>query len=158
MAKCNSYFSKLLPAYPHSYEWGVRRLLYQNYPVRSESMVAAVIHSFLMGAGLMTCCEQSESRGRSDALIDLKQHKLTIVFEYKYEQSASSEALDTKLNEALKQVKDRDYAHNAHSEPKLACFALVFCGEKSQRRLARVELADIITRPSPDSSSGRVSV
>ena len=56
------------------------------------------------------------------------------------------------------QVKDRDYAHNAHSEPKLARFALVFCGEKSQRRLARVELADIITRPSPDSSSGRVSV
>ena len=33
MAKGNSYFSKLLPAYPHSYEWGVRRLLYQpNLP------------------------------------------------------------------------------------------------------------------------------
>lgn len=145
--RIQAHFNELFAAFP-----------YQNYPVRSESMVAAVIHSFLMGAGLMTCCEQSESRGRSDALIDLKQHKLTIVFEYKYEQSASSEALDTKLNEALKQVKDRDYAHNAHSEPKLARFALVFCGEKSQRRLARVELADIITRPSPDSCSGRVSV
>ena len=57
-----------------------------------------------------------------------------------------TEALDAKLDEALKQVKDRDYAHNAHSEPKLARFGLVFCGEKSQRRLARVQLADIITR------------
>ena len=37
MKKGNSYFVKLTPAYPHSYEWGVRRLLYQGVSTNAVS-------------------------------------------------------------------------------------------------------------------------
>ena len=37
--KGNSYFVKLPPAFPHSYEWGVRRLLYQSPALNSNRVL-----------------------------------------------------------------------------------------------------------------------
>lgn len=119
---------------------------YEHYPVQGESMVVALIYFYLLGAGLQPRCEESESKGRPDAIIDLKEHGITIVFEYKYVEDSDPKILDAKLYEAEEQVKSRDYGHNIKSEKKIARFALVFCGAQSERKIARMSLVDLIEK------------
>lgn len=133
--KIQAYFNALFAALP-----------YEHYPVHSESMVAALINFNLRGAGLRPRCEVSESKGRADAEVDLKEHGLTVVFEYKYTDSADPQQQDVKLEEALAQLKDREYGHTADSLPRIARFGMVFCGAKDQRRILRLALADIVSK------------
>ena len=121
-------------------------LSYENCPISSEGMAATLINFNLRGAGLKPRCEVSESLGRADAEVDLKEQGLTLVFEFKYVDSAEPKVLDAKLNEALAQIKARDYGHTADSQPRIASFGLVFCGAKDQRRILRLALADMICR------------
>ena len=121
-------------------------LPYENYPVSSEGMAAALINFNLRGAGLKPRCEVSESLGRADLEVDLKEQELTLVFEFKYTVSAEPKVLDAKLSEALAQIKARDYGHTADSQPRIARFGLVFCGAKDQRRILRLALADIVSK------------
>ena len=53
---------------------------------------------------------------------------------------------DVKLEEALAQLKDREYGHTADSLPRIARFGMVFCGAKDQRRILRLALADIVSK------------
>lgn len=119
-------------------------LPYEHYPVQSESAVAALIYFYLLGAGLRPRCEESENKGRPDAIIDLKDQGISIVFEYKYVAEDDPKILDLKLNEAIEQVKSRDYGYNIKSEKQLARFALVFCGAQSERKIARLSLVDLL--------------
>ena len=48
--------------------------------------------------------------------------------------------------EALAQLKDREYGHTADSLPRIARFGMVFCGAKDQRRILRLALADIVSK------------
>ena len=82
--------------------------------------------------------------GRADCVFDVPQCHLTVVFEFKYEASFDQNKLDDKLAEALQQIKDRKYALNGNSEPRVARFGLVFCGEPGKRGFARVALADVL--------------
>ena len=120
-------------------------LPYENYPVSSEGMTAALINFNLRGAGLKPRCEVSESLGLADLEVDLKEQGLTLVFEFKYTDSAEPKVLDAKLNEALAQIKARDYGHTADSQPHIARFGMVFCGAKGQRRVLRLALAGMIS-------------
>lgn len=131
--RIKTYFNALFHALP-----------YEQYPINSEAMVAALIIAHLCGAGLAPRAEVSTSTGRADCIIDLPQKKLTIVFEYKYE--SDPDKLDERLEEALRQIKERRYGEAAGCQPVLARFALVFCGERTQRCFARVALLDV-SRP-----------
>ncbi len=55
----------------------------------------------------------------------LQKEGKSLVFEYKYEQSADPQKLDQKLLQAAWQIKSRNYGHNADSLPLIALFALV---------------------------------
>lgn len=134
-SKIQAYFNELFAAIP-----------YEQYPVHSESMVAALINFHLRGAGLSPRCEVSESTGRADAEIDFRDQELTLVFEYKYEQSADPKQLEAKLQEAIEQIKSRQYGLTADSEHRIVRFALVFCGDPSQRKIARLEQVDQVCR------------
>ena len=115
-----------------------------HYPIHNEATVQGYIFFHLRALGLKPRLEVMTTSGRADCVFDLPEYRLTIVFEFKYEASADDHKLDAKLDEALQQIKDRKYALNASSEPKVARFGLVFCGEPGKRGFVRVELADLV--------------
>ena len=115
-----------------------------HYPIHDEATVQGYIFFHLRALGLKPRLEVITSSGRADCVFDLHEYRLTIVFEFKFESSADAKKLDAKLKEALQQIKARKYALNASSEPTVARFGLVFCGEPGNRGFARVELADVV--------------
>ena len=121
-------------------------LPYQHYPVVNESIVSGLLAFYLIGAGLAPHCEVSENLGRADAEVNLPQSNITLVFEYKYEQSADPAILDTKLQEAIAKIKSRDYGNHAGNLAKIARFALVFCGNEKVRNIARLSLVDVLNK------------
>ena len=54
--------------------------------------------------------------------------------------------LEHKLEEAVAQVKKREYCDNAASEPRVARFALVFCADPNVRKFTHVSLVDTFNR------------
>ena len=133
--KIQAYFNDLFAAIP-----------YEHYPVNSEAMVAALINVHLHGARVTARQEVSSSKGRADSVIDLHRKQLTLVFEYKYTDSADAKHLDKKVREALARIREHAFGLNCGSEHRVARFALVFCGAKEVRGLVRVVLADEFMR------------
>ena len=62
------------------------------------------------------------------------------------QKAADKQKLDAKLDEALQQIKKRQYALNGNSQPRVARFGIVFCGAPGARGVARVAMADLIER------------
>ena len=120
-------------------------LPYSHCP-ENEFWAASVIVILLFGLNLKPRAEVMSLNGRADCVFDLPGHKLTFVFEFKYEASSDPKKLDTKLEEALQQIKDRKYALDGNSEPRVARFGIVFCGAPGARGIARVGMADLIER------------
>ena len=133
--KLRAYFNDLLASIP-----------YEHYPVDSEAMVAALIDFNLRGAGLKPWPQVLSSTGRADTVLDLPQDNLTLVFEYKYEESADEKKLDARLEEAAEQIRSRRYGLNNNSKSRVARFAMVFCGDAHERCLARCALLDVLQR------------
>ena len=133
--KIRAYFNQVLGA-----------ISYSNYPITNEAAVANFVSVLLFGAELKPRNEVLSSLGRADCVIDLPRYKLTIVFEYKFESSADPKKLEHKLEEAVAQVKKREYCDNAASEPRVARFALVFCADPNVRKFTHVSLVDTFTR------------
>ncbi len=119
---------------------------YEHYPVTSEAMVAALIDFNLRGAGLKPRPQVLSSTGRADTVLDLPQDNLTLVFEYKYEESSDEKKLDARLEDAVMQVRARKYGLNDNSNARVARFAMVFCAAKDRRSLERVSLVDVQQR------------
>ena len=142
--RLRAYFNQLFAALP-----------YEHYPVKSEAMVRALIHFNLFGAGLNPLPEVMSVAGRADTVLNLPDKRLTLVFEYKYEASSDSARLDARLKEAVTQIKERHYGELLGRQPTLARFALVFCGDKTQRCIARAALADVITKSPEDHAASR---
>ena len=133
--KLRSYFNDLFSAIP-----------YEHYPVTDEATVGALIDFNLRGAGLRPRPQQLSSTGRADTVLDLPQDNLTLVFEYKYEESADDRRLDARLEEAAEQVRSRRYGFNDNSKSRVARFAMVFCGDAHERCLAGCALLDVVQR------------
>ena len=133
--KLRAYFNDLFAALP-----------YEHYPVASEATVAALIDFNLRGAGLKPRPQVLSSTGRADTVLDLPQDNLTLVFEYKYEESADDRRLDARLEEAVIQVRERKYGLNDGSLDRVVRFAMVFCAAREKRCLERVKLVDEVSR------------
>ena len=118
-------------------------LPYTHCP-NNEFWVTDLVTLLLFGIGFKPRLEVMSLNGRADCVFDVPQCHLTVVFEFKYEASFDQNKLDDKLAEALQQIKDRKYALNGNSEPRVARFGLVFCGELGKRGFARVALADVL--------------
>ena len=133
--KIRAYFNQILSA-----------ISYSNFNITNEAAVANFVSVLLFGAELKPRNEVLSSLGRADCVIDLPRYKLTVVFEYKFESSSNPKKLEQKLEEAVVQVKKREYGDNATSEPRVARFALVFCAAPKVRKFFHVSLVDIINR------------
>ena len=120
-------------------------LPYSHSP-ENEFWIASLMVILLFGLNLKPRAEVMSLNGRADCVFDLPEHKVTIVFEFKFEASSNPKKLDAKLAEALKQIKKRKYVLDGNSQPKVARFGLVFCAAKGERGFARVGKADEIDR------------
>ena len=120
-------------------------LPYSHSP-ENEFWIASLMVILLFGLNLKPRAEVMSLNGRADCVFDLPEHKVTIVFEFKFEASSNPKKLDAKLAEALKQIKKRKYVLDGNSQPKVARFGLVFCEAKGERGFARVGKADEIDR------------
>ncbi|HIV15481.1 MAG TPA: PD-(D/E)XK nuclease domain-containing protein, partial [Candidatus Avisuccinivibrio pullicola] len=112
----------------------------------NEAMVAALIGFNLRGAGFKPRPQVLSGTGRADPVLDLPPDNLTLVFEFKFEQSADEKRLDARLEEAREQIRDRNYGLNANSESRVARFAMVFCADREKRCLERGALVDVQDR------------
>ena len=124
------------------FNFAIELLPYTHNP-DNEFWAADLIILLLFGLGYKPRAEVMSLHGRADCVFDVPSHHLTIVLEFKFESSADPKQLDAKLEEALQQVKDRKYALNGTSEPKVARFGLVYCSDPSERKFVRMALADI---------------
>ena len=133
--KLRAYFNALFAAIP-----------YEHYPVTNEAMVAALIDFNLRGAGFKPRPQVLSGTGRADLVLDLPPDNLTLVFEFKFEQSADEKRLDARLEEAREQIRSRRYGLDDNSQDRVARFAMVFCAAPEKRSLERVELVDEVSR------------
>ncbi|HIV15530.1 MAG TPA: PD-(D/E)XK nuclease domain-containing protein [Candidatus Avisuccinivibrio pullicola] len=109
-------------------------------------MVAALIGFNLRGAGFKPRPQVLSGTGRADPVLDLTPDNLTLVFEFKFEQSADEKRLDARLEEAREQIRSRKYGLDDNSQDRVARFAMVFCAAPEKRSLERVELVDEVSR------------
>ena len=125
------------------FNYAIEFLPYTHNP-DNEFWAADLIILLLFGLGYKPRVEVMSLHGRADCIFDLPGLHTTIVLEFKFESSPDPKQLDAKLAEALQQIKDRKYAFNGTSEPRVARFGLVYCSDSSERKFVRMALADQI--------------
>ncbi|MGN0914760.1 MAG: PD-(D/E)XK nuclease domain-containing protein, partial [Succinivibrio sp.] len=105
---------------------------YDNYPINSESALQSLIMLYLIGAGLEVKSETHSSKGRADLTVDTEKRR--IVFEFKYAENDSDAKI--KLNEAIEQIKSRDYGNTVPSKSELIRIAAVFNADPAVRSIS----------------------
>ncbi len=119
---------------------------YDHFAVDCESLVAALISFHLFALGLKPRLEAVNNKGRADCIFDLPAHDLTIVFEYKYEESDNPAVWASDLEKAIEQIRERDYGNNVTSMRTVARFALIYCSAPSQRTIVLVGQESVFDR------------
>ncbi|MBO6257922.1 MAG: PD-(D/E)XK nuclease domain-containing protein, partial [Succinivibrio sp.] len=104
---------------------------YDKYPVKNEAMLRALLQFYLMGRGLDVRVEQNNSKGRSDLLVNLKNRRVVIELKFSSD-GKNSEAL---LQEAVNQIKDKDYGTENLGGRELLKIGCVFNGAADKRQI-----------------------
>ena len=107
----------------------INSVSYDHFPINSEVTVQNYLYLFLIGAGIETTTESHSSKGRADLIIETKNRRL--VFELKYAQNETE--AKTKLSEAVKQIKSRDYGNTEPKKAELLRIAAVFNADPKVR-------------------------
>ena len=107
----------------------VNSVPYDNYPITSEAMVQSLIQAYLRGAGFDVLSEVHEAKGRADLIVNTGNRR--IVFEFKYAQNETE--AKTKLNEAVEQIKTRDYGNILTKKNEIIRIAAVFNADPKVR-------------------------
>lgn len=103
---------------------------YENYPVRDEATLRYPLQCFFMGAGVSVVPEKQNFKGRADLELEFSDRR--IIFELKYVND--SKDADKALEQAVTQIKDRNYGNTLPLKKELLRLALVFDGSKPQRK------------------------
>ena len=111
----------------------INSVSYDHFPINSEAAVQNYLYLFLIGAGIETTTESHSSKGRADLIIETKNRRL--VFELKYAENDS--AAETKLSEAVEQIKSRDYGNTEPKKEKLIRIATVFNADPKVRKFSQ---------------------
>ena len=107
-------------------------VVYDRNPViRDEPSLRAILHVYLMGKGVDVRAEQHNFKGRSDILINLDNRR--IVFELKY--SKDGHDVNSLLDEAVKQIKEKEYGIENLGNRELIQIAAVFDGSDNIRKI-----------------------
>lgn len=107
-------------------------VVYDRNPViRDEPSLRAILHVYLMGKGVDVRAEQHNFKGRSDILINLDNRR--IVLELKY--SKDGHDVNSLLDEAVKQIKEKEYGIENLGNRELIQIAAVFDGSDNIRKI-----------------------
>ena len=115
----------------------INSVSYDHFPINSEAAVQNYLHLFLIGAGIESSTESHSSKGRADLIIETKNRR--IVFELKYAQNETE--AKTKLNDAVEQIKSRDYGNTEPKKKELLRIAAVFNADPKVRAFADYQQA-----------------
>ncbi|MBQ9273202.1 MAG: AAA family ATPase [Succinivibrio sp.] len=113
------FFNKMLAA-----------VAYDRYPLKEESMVRALLQVFLQGSGLKVEVEKHNSKGRCDLMTHTQERH--VVLELKYSKDGTDER--SLLDDAVNQIKRRDYGAELDDGKALLRLALVFNGRDDKRK------------------------
>ena len=100
----------------------VNTVTYDAYPLNSESSVQNYVKAYLLGAKQNVSSEVHQAKGRADLMIE--NNKSRIVIEVKYAKDETETR--KKLNEAVEQIKTRDYGNIVPRKDELLRIAAVF--------------------------------
>lgn len=107
-------------------------VVYDRNPViRDEPSLRAILHVYLMGKGVDVRAEQHNFKGRSDILINLDNRR--IVLELKF--SKDGHDVNSLLDEAVKQIKEKEYGIENLGNRELIQIAAVFDGSDNIRKI-----------------------
>ena len=104
-------------------------IAYDNYPVVSEASVVSHVMMLLSMPGAFAHTEVHSARGRADLIIERPQRR--IVFEFKYAQDENE--AKAKLDEAVAQIKARDYGNILPLKKETLKIAAVFNADPKVR-------------------------
>ena len=102
---------------------------YDNYPISSEAVVQQLLYMYLKGICNSVSAELHSSKGRADLVIESDNRR--IVFEFKYAKNEIEAKV--KLNEAIEQIKTRDYGNIVPKKAELLRIAAVFNADPKVR-------------------------
>ncbi|MBO6258349.1 MAG: AAA family ATPase [Succinivibrio sp.] len=104
---------------------------YDQYPVESEAVLRSLLLMYLVGLKLDVRAEQHNCKGRSDLLINLKNRRVVIELKFSSD-GKNSEAL---LQEAVKQIEDKEYGTENLGGRELIKIGCVFNGAAGKRQI-----------------------
>ena len=104
-------------------------IAYDNYPVVSEASVVSHVMMLLSMPGAFAHTEVHSARGRADLIIERPQRR--IVFEFKYAQDENE--AKAKLDEAITQIRDKDYGNILPLKKEILRIAAVFNADPKVR-------------------------
>ena len=109
----------------------VNTVTYDAYPLNSESAVQNYVKAYQLGAKQNVFSEIHQAKGRADFDLMIETNKCRIVIEFKYAKDETE--AKTKLNEAIEQIKTRDYGNIVPRKDELLRIATVFNADPKVR-------------------------
>ena len=100
----------------------VNTVSYDAYPLNSESSVQNYVKAYLLGAKQNVFSEIHQAKGRADLMIETNKRRIVIEFKYAKDETETRK----KLNEAVEQIKTRDYGNIVPRKDELLRIAAVF--------------------------------
>ena len=100
----------------------VNIVTYDAYPLNSESSVQNYVKAYLLGAKQNVSSEVHQAKGRADLMIENNKRRIVIEVKYAKDETETRK----KLNEAVEQIKTRDYGNIVPRKDELLRIAAVF--------------------------------
>ncbi len=100
----------------------LKTISYEKYPITNESILRGYLHIILLCYKVQVAVEVQNSKGRCDMQIDLDNRR--IVLELKF--AKDSKEVQSKLAQAICQIKERDYGNTLPLKQDVLRIALVF--------------------------------
>ena len=107
----------------------VNTVTYDTYPLNSESAVQNYVKAYLLGAKQNVFSEIHHAKGRAGLMIETNKRRIVIEFKYAKDETEAK----TKLNEAIEQIKTRDYGNIVPRKDELVRIATVFNADPKVR-------------------------
>ena len=107
-------------------------IAYDNYPIVSEASVQTFMQILFLAGKQNIIPERHQAKGRAYLMIETERRR--IVFELKF--ANNEDEAKTKLNEAIAQIKERDYGNIVPIKDELLRIAAVFNADPKVRQFS----------------------
>ena len=114
----------------------VNTVTYDAYPLNSESSVQNYVKAYLLGAKQNVFSEIHQAKGRADLVIETNKRRIVIEVKYAKDETETRK----KLNEAVEQIKTRDYGNIVPRKDELLRIAAVFNADPKVRAFTEFQL------------------